>query len=138
MIKISWRVPDKVLLADLSETITADDLSTGEIEITRCLLDAHSERVHVVYDIAKASTIAFSANQLRTTLTYFRHPKLGWLVVVGATGAMKVLTQVFASLVDKMTPILLHYSPTMNEALAFLRERDDTMPGSADSLSTGQ
>jgi hypothetical protein len=138
VIKISWRVPDKVLLADLSETITVDDLRTGEIEITRCLLDSHSERVHVVYDIAKATTIAFSANQLRTTLTYFRHPKLGWLVVVGATGAMKVLTQVFASLVDKMTPILLHYSPTMNEALAFLRERDDTMPGSVDSLSTGQ
>ena len=138
MIKISWRVPDKVLLADLSETITVDDLRTGEVEITRRLLESQSERVHVVYDISKATTIAFSANQIRTTLTYFRHPKLGWLVVVGATGAMKVLTQVFASLIDKVTPILLHYSPTMREALVFLRERDDTIPGSADSLSSGQ
>ena len=126
-IKISWEVPGKVLRADLSETITVEDLRTGEAEITKVLNEATSDRVHILYTLRAAYAITFSANQIRTTLTYFRHPKLGWLIVVGATGAMKVLTQVFASLVNKITPILVHHVNTVDEAIAFLRERDDTM-----------
>jgi hypothetical protein len=110
-----WYEKDKTFLFTYSGQVTADEL-TRPIETIIRHLDVSADYIHVIVDWRHATDQPYFADFIFTGLKLLRHPRIGWLVIVGESRAVKLWVELFETVENFRYRIF----PTFEEATQFL------------------
>ncbi len=110
-----WHERDKTFLFVYSGQVTADELTTP-IETVIRYLDAAADYVHVIVDWRQATDNPYFADFIFTGLKLLRHPRIGWLVIVGESRTVKLWVDLFGAVENFRYKIFR----TFEEATEFL------------------
>lgn len=122
--EIAWLAgyEGRIIHERLTGEITAEDVRALVADVNQ-MMDAQSQRVHLLIDTIGITQHVSSLTALRNTSPGPNHPNLGWVAMVGPSMLMSTLVKIVAQLVK----FEFRAFPTLDEALAFLRERDATL-----------
>ena len=119
--KLGWYQANRVVFANVCEVT---------LQEVRCLneaiawhLDSGSKPTHLIIDLSEMRRHPTNVIHLKQTLTFMKHPHLGYMVVVGATALASTLTTILMRLFG----VKYRMFQNMNEALTFLRQYDRSM-----------
>jgi len=122
-IEVSWLLEDRVILAEISGVVSQEDLPSYDAAVQQHLNASTGPTVHLVVDQTRSES-KFDT-RLMAGLRFPRHPKLGWMIPLGATapGAKAV-----GKLAAQSLHVSVHNAGTRDEALDFLQRADATLP----------
>lgn len=119
---LSWLIPDRVILLNMLDTTTAEELLASDRQLTQ-MMDDGTPPLHVVMDLTHARALP----SLLTThqIHFATHPGLGRGIVCGqANPVVRSIIQVGGRLLG----LHMRVVNTRDEALAYLRQIDATLP----------
>lgn len=118
-----WLVQDRVLYGRVWGEQTLEEIRESSAQVLQ-YLDRGTPLIHMILDDSALEKVPVNLAQLKSATQFLRHEALGWGITVGKSGATtKFLTAMLASLFG----IRYRRCETLEEALAFLRERDATV-----------
>jgi hypothetical protein len=120
--QIEWYVRAKVILNTNTGSITNSEGKQSDGEMIAMIESSTSEHVHVIVDIEQLEHLPSMPTILN--LQWPKHPKLGWIVLVGIKRAsMRTITMIAATLFRQK----YHVADSLHDAMAFLRSLDSTL-----------
>lgn len=115
---IRWYVPDRVLIVDVGESITIEELLSIRAEVDAIMVtisDDHPTKWHVIIDGSQLDRMPASLEAFRQQLVK-PHPATGWICMVSTN---KLQNMIMTTLMQLMR--LNHKTfVTLDEAVAFL------------------
>lgn len=113
-----WLEPDLIYCLHHSGRLVHEDI-VESLESMLQRLNESAHRIHMLVDIREVT--GFSVGQIQTLPQLrhlIRHPKMGWIAVVGRTGGLSFWLKLMTKLVG------LRYAnfETSQDAIEFLRE----------------
>jgi hypothetical protein len=122
-IQLSWYLENRVMLLVNHDQNTDQDMLAIDQPMINYLNQSNAPLVHVIMDNI-GSTYTPSIKVLKT-LQYPKHPRLGWLILIGLINPFQ---RFIAAVVTTFFKTRLRMVNTMDEALDFLNEVDSTLP----------
>jgi len=119
--QVSWIVEQRLLRVEMEGTIDMDQLSTMQKEMFR-YLDEGQAPVHVLADITNVTSYPSVFNLAKAASV--RYEKAGWALIVGSNATV----QFVASTLMNLLGVRFRLVSTVDEAQAFLRKQDETIP----------
>ncbi len=123
--KVSWYIQGRVIYDEVWGAVTIDDVS-GTSDALRVLLDEATggeQRCHVIVDITRLSRLPLTLGQTNKAISHFKHPNLGWSLLVNRNKFALFL----ASVIAQMFRARFRAFATIEEALQFLIEQDASL-----------
>jgi hypothetical protein len=115
--ELRWYEPDKTLLTTYGEHVTPEDLTTT-IEGIISALDTATGYVHVIVDWRQTKDYPYFVDLLFPARKLLRHPRLGWIVIVGQSNTVNLWLDLFTGIKSDFRYKVFN---TLDEAAAFLR-----------------
>lgn len=119
---IEWLIPERVALLTVVGDVDVQDLHEMDAAIVR-ILDEGTQPVHIICDTSGMGNVPNSVNDLRNSQTYFTHPKLGWLLVIG----LNPVTSFMARVVGNVTKMNVKTANSVEEAQQILGRIDSNL-----------
>lgn len=118
----TWLIPDRVIMAAVSEAVTADEVQIVADKLYE-MMDAPTSNaaIHILVDV-RAATMADKVWNY-ALLKLRRHKRIGWAIVIGDSRLGGLVIAIFSKLLN----LHIHYSETPEAALTILRERDEVV-----------
>lgn len=123
-----WQLKDRVIYAQLSGTVDASDLRKGNIAISRYIAESTGSPIHIQFDCRSVERIVLGVVQIHSELHYLQHPSLGWIVIFGMSGVVEHMVEFLTTIVIRLTGLRVYHAESKDDALAFLRRIDPTLP----------
>jgi len=120
---IEWYVPKRLILEKAFGDVTMEELLRFNAEVTKLIADEGVTPVHVIADLSKVGRYPSSLRDILGTMRQNNPEKMGWMVVVTENPMMRFV----ASIIFQIARLRLRMFPTMQQALAFLAETDETL-----------
>ena len=122
--EINWYIPNRVLYVREYGALTLDDtLATNEQ--AREHLDGSTRKLHILIDHTDLESAPRSLSGLVKTLDTFRHPNMGWFVIIGH-GSNRYF-RALAQFITHFFGTNMREVDSLGEALAFLVEIDEDL-----------
>jgi hypothetical protein len=121
---LSWYLPGRIILCEGDGTIESDEVYTFTQDAS-AMVASGRPLVHIIFDFRQVQKIASVPQALKTLQKNPPHPDMGWVIFVGKLNP--VLTTFF-DMVGMLLRLRYRHFDTLEEGLAFLRERDTTLP----------
>jgi hypothetical protein len=115
---VSWSNSKQVILLKVEGVLTLEDLQSLFVEAA-AMMNETSDLVHFLVDTRTLQKIDNIPATLKIVQGEPRHPRMGWMIVVGKMNPMIKFGMDFVGLLTKSR---YHCVNTMPEALAFLKE----------------
>lgn len=127
---VQWLVPDRVMYVRYIGVFTRDDLY-AYLEKSLAMRDEANERlgvggplVHTLTDGRDMVKNEMELKDVQSSLRSLRHQKVGWSVFVHESR----LNRFIVSIAHQLVGVRHYICATMDEAVKFLRDNDDTLP----------
>jgi hypothetical protein len=121
-----WYLDRRIIYNHLRGIVTVEEAAALEDENF-----AHFEEgvppVHIIVDVSDVEKLPTNISQLNRMLQRGRPPSLGWIVMVG----MNALGRVIGSLLCQAARVPFRTFDTLDEAVRFLQEADNTLDAPA-------
>jgi hypothetical protein len=121
--RISWLVEGRVILAELSGDLTAEELIPYDRAICQHLDAAKAFQVHYLVDTSRVQGLP-GMNDMKD-FSFLRHPRMGW---TAAVGIQSPLVRSVGNFLSKLYKIKARELKSVDEALEFLQSVDPTLP----------
>jgi hypothetical protein len=112
--KLSWLVPGRLIELTPPDIYSDETIQNLDIDM-KALFDTASQPVHILIDAGAMKTYPSALESMK--LTYYRHPRMGRLLVVGLT--KNPLLRFLGSVVGRGVGIQIKDFATREEALAY-------------------
>jgi hypothetical protein len=120
---LEWLVPQRVIDASFSKTFTVTEFIEYDSTITDMLNTDEKHLVHILCDIDALEQFPNLSNLQGMKL--IQNPKLGWAVLFGKSNT---IIKAIGLIISKTFGYRMHWCSTREEALAFLKQTDKTLP----------
>jgi hypothetical protein len=114
---ISWRIPDHVIVATLTEGITADEVQQIADQMYDEIAAAASESpVHTLVDVRECGMQDKVWNYAK--LNFRRHPNSGWSIVIGDSRLGGLVIAIFSKILNQH----IRYSESLESSMKILSD----------------
>ncbi len=120
---IEWLVPQHVIESKFIKIFTVEELATYDTAVIEMFATSSAKQVHIISDVSKIEQ--FPSLNHASQMKIIQDERCGWVVV---TGSSNPLLKTIALIIAKIFGNRLHWCNTREDALAFLRRMDDTLP----------
>ena len=123
--KVEWLVEKRVLLSRYEGIITLED-ARGQVREGNILLRQGIPLTHSIIDLSaveKLPSLQLASEFMSTDMSEVRD-KLGWTIVITNNTFLKFASSLFVP----MFKVRQRFYGSLDEALAFLQEDDNTLP----------
>ncbi|MBN8635535.1 MAG: hypothetical protein J0M07_09460 [Anaerolineae bacterium] len=120
---LAWLVEGKLILAKGWHALRADELPDFDERVLATIDQVSGSLLHGIHDYSEVETMP--RIQDLSKLKSGRHPKIGWVVVIGLDDR---LLKFFVSTTLQIFGVRIRFMDNMEAALAFLQEVDSTLP----------
>jgi hypothetical protein len=121
---MSWYLPDRILMIEVVGVLTAADTESFARE-GNAMVKSGTPLVHMLIDIRQGLKVENIPASLRALQANPPLADMGWVLIVGG---MNPLISVFTDLAGMVMRIRYRRFETLDEGLAFLKERDVSLP----------
>jgi hypothetical protein len=126
--KIHWYVPEQIIICRYWDNISEEDLHLSLDEMDQLVDQSPRDFIHAISDMREVTEHVNAGIVMKYMRDRGVHPRSGWAITVGNQNS---LLRFMYNVIKNFTRLRLHGCTTMEEALAFLRERDDTIDWNA-------
>lgn len=119
--EVKWEVPDKVIYAQLAGDVSIDDVRETNQQI-RDYIEEATSTVHCMLDVSDIGKWPMDIQLFKNDVP-FNDAKVGYLVFVGANATVNFVGGIVSKLMGKQ----MQRAKTIDEAMTFLQETDDTI-----------
>jgi hypothetical protein len=122
---VQWLVEKRILLSRYEGTVTIED-ARGQVREGNALLREGIPLTHSIIDMSKVEklpSLQLASEFMSTDLSEVRD-KLGWTIVVTNNKFLKFASSLFVPIFK----VRQRFFGSLDEALAFLQEEDNTLP----------
>ncbi len=120
---LAWLVEGHLILAKGWHDLRADELPDFDNRVLAALDQVSTSLLHGIHDYSEVETMP--RIQDLTKLKSGRHPKIGWVVIVGLNDR---LLKFFVSTTLQIFGARIRFMDDMDSALKFLQQIDSTLP----------
>jgi hypothetical protein len=120
---ISWYVPDRVILVELSGVLTTTEIQTFTAQSYE-MIAAGKPLVHFITDSQQIRKIESIPEALKAVQASPNHENGGWYIMVGSINPFVNFASDFVSSIMRSR---YRRFDTMQEALDFIKERDESL-----------
>jgi hypothetical protein len=120
---LAWLVEGHLVLAKGWHALRSDELADFDARVISMLESANRPLVHGIHDYSEA--LAMPPIKDLVQLKSGRHPKIGWVIVVGLHDRMM---KFFVSIALQIFGVRVRFMDSVQEALSFLQDIDSTLP----------
>lgn len=122
--EVSWLVEKRIIYFHTSGIATIDDVKAGNKKVM-AMLEEGIPFVHLITDSTDVEKVQLGLNDLASVFRDMpASPKMGWSIYISP----KMLDRFFASVTTQLTKSRHREFTTLEDAIAFLRSVDDTLP----------
>lgn len=118
-----WWVENYVRYTKLTGNASAEEVFDIDNRLVACL-DASPHPIHFVIDVEHLKSTLSMDQSLK--VRHLRHPKTGWIVLIGSR--QNAMVRFMISVTFKIFGARYKDCPTIQEAAAFLKEVESTLP----------
>jgi hypothetical protein len=123
--QLSWIIPKRVILIELSGETNDDEILEGDREICD-MMDAGDPNAALIHQIMVFGEVSYTPKlKTLTKMQSPNHPRNGWMIVVGMSNP---LLRMIGELASQIMRRRARQKPTIKAALEFLYEMDATLP----------
>lgn len=130
--KDNWYIKGHVVSAKIWGEQTLKELIESNTAMINYLEDTSRPKVHAIINDEHLVSIPLGMFEMRKSLTYLDHPKLGWVVMLG--DKKNLVNNLLSSILAKITRTRYIRVRTFDEALQHLRNVDPTIDWDAVSI----
>jgi len=131
--EISWILEERVVHVQYDGVVTNEELRKSNYMAKHYVTNGNDGNVmHVVIDISQATKFPTDLKNLEDLLLSQENPGTGWVILVGANRLARLLT----ATLSQLTQIQFRAAPTIEDGLAFLAQRDPSLPNLWSGSST--
>jgi hypothetical protein len=124
-LEMSWQQPNRVVYQRFHGTITIEEIHDGELAFVAYAQEGEGP-VHLIVDLREVQEYPKSMNQLRKGLSFAKVENRGQTVIIAQTNpAIRFIVSTIMQTLAKAIPFT--FSISMEEAMRYLHERDDTV-----------
>lgn len=123
--EISWILEEQVVHIQYKDKVTSEELRKSNYMAKHFLINGDDGNVmHVVVDIADAISFPTDLKDLEDLLVSQNSAQAGWVILVGGNRLARLLT----ATLSQLTQIQFRAAPSIEDGLAFLAQRDPSLP----------
>ena len=123
--RISWFVPGSVVYVALRGKTTAEELRAETSQLIALLDEGEAPLVHLLLDATLLEQFPANVEVLNSAMVDgFRHPILGWTILITESRMVKYL----GAMVTGLSNARYRAFESLEDGLAFLNEIDSTLP----------
>lgn len=123
--EISWILEERVVHVQFQDAVTSEQLHKANYMTKHYLSNGDDANVmHVIIDISNAIKFPTDLKDLEDLLLSHKNPGTGWVILVGGNRLARLLT----ATLSQITQVQFRAAPTIEDGLAFLAQRDPTLP----------
>ena len=126
--QVGWLLEKRVILTYNEGVVADEDMFANEQPILDYLNECTVPLVHMIVDHRKG--IGTPSSKALAQLRWPKHPRMGWMILVGMANPLQKFVVTGASNFFKTRMRMMN---TMDEALDFLNEVDSTLPALRDT-----
>jgi hypothetical protein len=119
-----WVVQGRVVLEKAFGDVTIEELVRFNAEVTTLIAEQGIAPVHVIVDLTNVGKYPSSLKDIMSTMRQRVPDKVGWMLVVTQNPIMRFV----ASIIFQLARLRVRMFQTIQEALDFLKENDDSLP----------
>jgi hypothetical protein len=121
---INWYIPERILYVRVWGAMnTTEGARTNQQAAS--MIETGKPLVHVLIDDQELKSVTNNLAAIQKTMQVYKHPSLGWVLSIGHPN---VLIRFVMSMMSQIFQVRARRFYTIEEALVFLRERDQTLP----------
>lgn len=117
-----WYIPNRVLYQRMYGEITLEELRGFNVESLQYVEQGQAP-VHTLVDMREVTKYPMNLREISSQLLNDPGPKLGWVMVITNNPVLRFL----ASVVVQVAKVRTGVFPSIDEALAFVAKRDETL-----------
>jgi hypothetical protein len=122
--KISWYIPERVVLAQFTDTITLEEAEAASDQVAQFIQDGKPPLVHLIADATKMDRFPTNLNLLnRSASKHLWQPNLGWTIVITTNST----TRWISGIITQVARVRFRMFPTLQDGLRFLTDQDSTL-----------
>lgn len=129
--EVSWHRQDRVVYLRVHGAFTIDELKTAAVFINDGVMNGVPP-VHLIVDVREVRSIPTNVLEIKNINEYLGHENMGWLVIVGAHSTVNMI----ASVISRLLKTQYQNFRTLDSALDFLSEQDETLGSLKESDAT--
>jgi hypothetical protein len=118
-----WCLPERVIFIAYRGTLERADMAQLDRDI-HGVLNPSPHPVHFLVDVSQTRHAGNTVGGILKEMTFLRHPRLGWSAFYGSSPA---IIRMVTALVTQAARVRYRYFPTRAEAIAFLKEIDESL-----------
>lgn len=122
--KLEWKIPKRVLLAEVSGDVTLEDLRIFNADVVHHLDDGIGP-VHLISMGENIRHVPTNLMQIRSIINYIHHPDIGWTIVVKPK--TNRLTEFMLSVTAKATGMQLEQVKNLGHGIEVLKKLDESL-----------
>jgi hypothetical protein len=122
--RLKWLKDQRVIFVQFEGNLTIEEIAAYDTEIQQRLNEA-TEKVHVIADLGKVAHFPVNMMRVREVLTYHKHARLGWHVLVN--DHPNPLMNFFATAISNVAGLKVQHARTLEEAILTLSRVDMTL-----------
>jgi hypothetical protein len=130
-VEVSWLIPQRVIYERFSGEVTLDDIRRNS-ELVAPMMAEGIPLIHTIIDVA-AVTSHPGLNEIRNSTPMDTYDNEGWRILVGANAVARFVGSIILQLMKRR----FRAYPTLEEALQFLENQDDSLDLSEHLKRTG-
>lgn len=121
---LNWLKEQRVAVVHFDGNLTIEEIESYDHEVQQ-MLDQSSDKVHVIADLTKVTQFPVNMMRVREVLTYHKHARLGWHVLVNERP--NPLMNFFATAISNVAGLKVQHARTLEEAAVTLARVDMTL-----------
>lgn len=121
---IHWYVPEQIIICRYWGIISEADFHLSLDQMDQLVDQSPRDFVHAISDMREVTEHINAGSAMKYMRDRGVHPRSGWAITVGNQNP---LLRFMYNVIKNFTKLQLGGYNTMEEAIAFLRERDDTI-----------
>jgi len=123
--KHNWYIEGHIVSAEVWGDQTLDEMDQSNADLLEFIEEFDHPTVHVIINDDRLNSIPVSLINLRETLTYSTHPKLGWVVMTGVP--KNSIVDFLVGMLAKLVRARYIRVQSFDEALNYLHKVDPTI-----------
>ena len=129
--EVRWLQAPRIVLIRVWDELLLAEIWHGSAEVVQ-LFEAGTPPVHVVVDVTCMTDYPLSVSSINQAGPFFRHANIGCLTIYGIQSPA---VRLILLLLSQMSSFELGIVDSFDAAIAFLRERDMTLPAEIAGLN---
>jgi hypothetical protein len=130
-VEVSWLVPQRIVYEHFTGDVTVQDLRHNS-EVVAPMMAEGIPLVHTIIDISHITSHP-GINEIRNSTSMDTYDNEGWRILVGASAVAKFVGSIVLQLMKRR----FRAFDTLDEALQFLADQDETLDLSENRWRTG-